>query len=175
MVTSQVDIQNKNIGLNIIVRAIALYFSNTGAIKAEYNFCFVNNGYSGLKKEKISNGKSQSSPKPTESSSKILKAPNSISSTLASLSNIVPDPTIVNEKPNNAIHDYKANDLPKASVIPVGRPKCILNPSLKVYKVLKGKAIILVEDLDQAEVYVFAAEIKKIKVLEPSNLKEAMR
>ena len=127
--------------MDIIVRAMALYFSNTSAIKAEHNFYFVNNGYSGLKKEKISTGKSQSSPKPTESPSKILKAPNSISSIPASFSNIVPDPTIVNEKPNNTIYDYKANDLPKASVVPIGRPKYILNLSLKVYKFSKEKLL----------------------------------
>jgi len=125
-----------------------IYFSDTGAIKAEHNFCFVNNGCSGLKGEKIPTGKSQSSPRPAESPSEILKAPNSISSMLALLSNTVFNPIIENEKPDNATHDCKADDLPEASVTLVGRPKRILNPSLKAREILEGKAVVLAEDLD---------------------------
>jgi len=91
------------------------------------------------------------------------------------LLNTVSHPIIENEKPNNATHDCKADNLPKASVTLVGRPKRILNPSLKAHEILEGKAVILAKDLDWAEVHVFAAEIEEMEVLEPSNLKEAMR
>jgi len=91
------------------------------------------------------------------------------------LLNTVSNPIIENEKPDNAIHDCKADDLPEASVTQVGRPKCILNPSLKACEILKGKAVVPAEDLDWAEVHVFAAEIEEMEALEPSNLKEAMR
>ena len=107
-----------------------IYFFDIETIKAKYNFLFVNNGHSGLKGEKIPTIESQSSLKPAESLSKILKAPNSISFTPAPLSDIVPNPIIMNEKPNNAIHDCKTDNLPEASVIPTKRPKCTLNPSL---------------------------------------------
>ena len=104
-----------------------------------------------------------------------MKAPNSISFAPAPFPNIVPNPIIINEKPDNAIHDCKTNNLPKASVIPAGRPKYTLNPSLKTHEILEGKAVVLAEDLDWAEVHVFAAEIEEMEALEPSNLKEAMR
>ena len=163
------------IGYNSESNGSLIYFSDTGTIKAERNFCFVNNGRSGLEGEKIPTGKSQSSSRPAESPSKILKAPNSISSMPAPLPNTVFNPIIENEKPNNATHDCKTDDLPEASVTLGGRPKHILNPSLKAYKILKGKAVVLAEDLDWAEVHVITAEIEEMETLEPSNLKEAMR
>ena len=163
------------IGYNSKSNSSLIYFSDIGAIKAKHKFCFVNNGYSELEREKIPTGKSQSSPKPVKSLSKILKAPNSISSAPAPLSNTVSNSIIINEKPNNATYDCKTDDLSKASLTSVERPKCILNPSLKTHEILKEKAVILAEDLDWAKVYVFTAEIKEIKVLEPSNLKKAMR
>ena len=152
-----------------------IYFYDTDAIKAEHNFCFINNGCSRLKGDKIPTGKSQSSPKPAKSPSKILRASNSISFALASLSSTASNLIIINEKPNNAIYDCKTNDLPEASVSPVGRPKHILNPNLKAYEILEGKAVILAKDLDWAEVHVYIAEIEEMETLEPSNLKEAMR
>ena len=111
-----------------------IYFSDIGAIKTEHNFLFVNNSHSGLKREKILTGKFQSSLKPAESPSEILKVPNSISFIPAPLPNTVPNPIIINEKSNNAIHDCKTNNLPEASVASVGRPKCTLNPSLKAVR-----------------------------------------
>ena len=136
------------IGYNSKSNGSLIYFSDIGAIKAKHNFCFVNNGHSELERKKIPTGKSQSSPKPVKSSSKILKAPNSISSAPAPLSNTVPNPIIINEKPNNATYNCKTDDLPKASLTSVERPKHILNPSLKAYEILKEKAVILAEDLD---------------------------
>ena len=160
------------IGYNSKSNSSLIYFSDIGAIKAEHNFLFVSNSHSGLKEEKISTGEFQSSLKPAESPSEILKVPHSISFIPASFSNTVPNPIIINEKSDNAIHDCKTNNLPEASVTPVGRPKCTLNPSSEI---LERKAVVLVEDLDWAEVHVFTVEIKEMEALETSNLKEAMR
>ena len=125
-----------------------IYFSDIEAIKTEHNFLFVNNSHFGLKREKILTGKFQSSLKPAESPSEILKVPNSISFISAPLSNTVPNPIIINEKSDNAIHDCKTNSLPEASVASVGRPKCTLNPSPKAHEILEGKAVVLVKDLN---------------------------
>jgi len=54
-------------------------------------------------------------------------------------------------------------------------PKYTKNLSFKAYEILKGKAVVLVKELDWAEVYIIIAEIKKIELLELANLKEAMR
>jgi len=89
-----------------------------------------------------------------------LKALNSISFVPAPLPDTVSNPIIVNEKPDNAIYNCKTNNLPETSVAPAGRPKHTLNPSLKAHEILEGKAIVLVEDLDWAEVHVFTAERK---------------
>ena len=137
-----------------------IYFSDTDVIKAKHNFFFVNNGHYRLEEEKIPTGKSQSSLKPAESPSEILKALNSISFVPAPLPDTVSNPIIVNEKPDNAIYNCKTNNLPETSVAPAGRPKHTLNPSLKAHEILEGKAIVLVEDLDWAEVHVFTAERK---------------
>jgi len=84
------------------------------------------------------------------------------------------DPTSTNEKPDNATNNHKADNLLEAPIAPAGRPKHTLSPSCKVHEILKEKAVTLAGDLDWAKVYVFAAEIEKMKALKPSNLKEAI-
>ena len=152
-----------------------IYFLDIDTVKAEHNFCFVSTSHSRLKEERKATSKSQTNCKLVESSS---ENSTTVPPVPVFLSKIASNTTITNIEPFSLIsysckpvdikNKNKVNNLPEI-------PKYTKNLSFKAYEILKGKAVVLVKELDWAEVYIIIAEIKKIELLELANLKEAMR
>lgn len=148
-----------------------IYYPDTGTVKVERNFRFINNGRSGLEGEHSPISELQNDdpiPPPTVT---IPSDPPPLEiSTSPSTSEpapvVVPDP----HDPDTVDNDPVA-DLPEELA---RRPQRVRNPSLKAREILEGKAVGLAEELDWAEVHVLAAEIEEAEGLEPGSLKEAM-
>lgn len=139
-----------------------IWFPDSGSVKIERNFRFVKNSPPSLEGEQeiiIATHKTSGDNIPIN--------PETIDPKSAEPEILEPDQATPQDEPQTRFR-------PSTIKIPE-RPHRLRTPSPKAKDILEGRAVMVAEELEWEEVWVFASETGEIEALEPTSLKDAQQ